>query len=66
METLLECEVQGRCLRLQIILKSKTMLELFIELTNQLYWEDYAQQLANDNPAGFQFEFNEFVNSYNL
>jgi len=46
-------------------LKAKTMLELFIELTNQIFWVGYAQELAKDNPAGFQFEFNEFLNSYN-
>jgi hypothetical protein len=41
------------------------MLELFIELTNQIFWEGYAQQLANENPIGFQMEFTDFLNSYN-
>jgi len=41
------------------------MVEIFIELTNQIYWGGYAQQLAKDNPALFQFEFNEFLNNYN-
>jgi len=40
------------------------MLEIFIELTNQIYWVGYAQELAKDNPALFQFEFNEFINTY--
>lgn len=40
------------------------MYELFIELTNQLFWEGYAEQLAKDSPAVFQFEFGEFVNAY--
>lgn len=41
------------------------MLELFIELTNQIFWEGYAEQLAKDNPVTFQTEFTEFINSYN-
>ena len=48
-----------------IILIAKTMLEIFIELTNQIFWDGYAQQLAQDNPAGFQMEYTEFLNSYN-
>ena len=42
-----------------------TMLELFIELNNQIFWEGYAQQLANENPAVFNSEFNDFINNYN-
>ena len=42
------------------------MLELFIELTNQIFWDGYAQQLAKENPAGFQFEFNDFLINYSL
>jgi len=42
------------------------MIEIFIELTNQIFWDGYAQQLAQENPEGFQYEFNEFLNSYNL
>lgn len=45
-------------------LKAKAMLEIFIELTNQIYWVGYAQELAKDNPSFFQFEFNEFLNTY--
>jgi hypothetical protein len=41
------------------------MLELFIELTNQIFWEGYAEQLAIENPAGFQTALTEFINSYN-
>jgi hypothetical protein len=40
------------------------MYELFIELTNQIFWEGYAEQMAKENPAEFQFEFNEFFNAY--
>lgn len=41
------------------------MIELFIELTDQIFWEGYAEQLAGENPAVFQQELNEFMNSYN-
>ncbi len=40
------------------------MYEQFIELTNQLYWEGYAEQMAIENPALFQYELNEFMNAY--
>jgi len=40
------------------------MLELFIELTNLIFWNGYAQELAKSDPALFQFEFNEFLNTY--
>lgn len=42
------------------------MYELFIELTNQIFWDGYAEQLAQDSPAAFQLEFNEFMNAHNL
>jgi hypothetical protein len=41
------------------------MLEIFIEITNQLFWEGYAEQLAKENPAGFQLELAQFINDYN-
>lgn len=41
------------------------MYELFIELLNQIFWEGYAEQLAQTNPAAFQMEYAEFLNSYN-
>jgi hypothetical protein len=40
------------------------MYELFIELTDQLFYEGYAEQLAQENPEMFQIEFNEFLNNY--
>jgi hypothetical protein len=42
------------------------MYQLFIELTNQIFWEGYAEQLAKDNPALFQIELAEFADCYNL
>jgi hypothetical protein len=40
------------------------MYDLFIELTDQLFWKGYAERLAKDNPAAFQFEYNDFLNTY--
>ena len=40
------------------------MFEQFIELTNQIFWEGYAEQLAQDNPARFQLELSDFMNTY--
>jgi hypothetical protein len=57
--------LQGAFLKTSIFLKAKTMLELFIELTNQIFWDGYAQQLANENPAVFNYELNDFINNYN-
>lgn len=59
------CLVQGALFKTFLFLKFKTMLEIFIELTNQIYWEGYAEQLAKENPAAFQMELAEFMNSYN-
>ena len=42
------------------------MYETFIEFLNQIYWEGYAEQLAKENPAGFQLEYNDFFNAYHL
>ena len=57
-------EYTGRVFKRLYLLKIKTMLELFIELTNQIFWVGYAQELACSNPSLFQFEYNEFLNAY--
>jgi hypothetical protein len=44
--------------------KAIPMYEQFIELTDQLYWEGYAEQLAQENPERFSFELSEFMNNY--
>lgn len=41
------------------------MIEIFVELTNQIFWEGYAEQLAKNNPAAFNMELADFINSYN-
>ena len=40
-------------------------IENYIELTNQIFWDGYAEQLAKDNPAAFNRELREFENLYN-
>ncbi|WP_295769199.1 hypothetical protein [uncultured Mucilaginibacter sp.] len=40
------------------------MYEQFKELTDQIFWEGYAESLAKENPARFQMELNEFLNAY--
>ncbi|MDB5122351.1 MAG: hypothetical protein JWP94_480 [Mucilaginibacter sp.] len=40
------------------------MYEQFIELTNQIFWEGYAEQLAQEDPEKFILELNEFMNTY--
>jgi hypothetical protein len=45
---------------------NKEMYDLFIDLTNQLFWEGYAEELAKENPEAFQIEFKEFISDHNL
>jgi hypothetical protein len=40
-------------------------IENYIELTNQIFWDGYAEQLAKDDPAAFITELREFENLYN-
>jgi hypothetical protein len=40
------------------------MYEQFIEFTNQIFWEGYAEALAKENPARFQQEISDFFNIY--
>jgi hypothetical protein len=44
--------------------KDHPMYEQFIELTNQIFWEGYAEQLAQENPVRFQWELKDFLNTY--
>ena len=44
--------------------KTTIMIQLFIELTNQIFWEGYAETLAQENPARFQLELSDFMNTY--
>ena len=40
------------------------MIDLFVELTDQIYYEGYAEQLTLDDPEKFDFELNEFLNNF--
>lgn len=40
------------------------MIEVFIEVTDQLFWQGYTEQLAKENPQVFIMEFNDFLNTY--
>lgn len=39
-------------------------IELFIELTNTIFWDGYAEQLSKENPALFKYQYEEFCNAY--
>jgi len=47
-----------------LLSNTNAMYELFIELTDQLFYEGYAEQLAQSDPQKFQTEFNDFLNTY--
>ena len=40
------------------------MLDAFIDLMDGIFWEGYTQQLAKDNPALFNYEYQEFLNAH--
>lgn len=40
------------------------MYEVFIEQLDAIYWQGYAEQLAEENPQAFSFELKQFLNNY--
>ena len=40
------------------------MIELFVEFTDGIYYEGYAEHLAKDDPEKFRFELDEFLENY--
>ena len=40
------------------------MIDLFIEVTDQLFWQGYTEQLSKDDPQRFSMELNDFLNNY--
>lgn len=40
------------------------MIEVFIEVTDQIFWEGYTERLSEQDPERFLFDFNEFLNQY--
>lgn len=43
---------------------TNAMYELFVELTDQLFYEGYAEQLAHSDRQAFTIEINGFLNTY--
>lgn len=37
------------------------MYEQFIEYTDQIFWEGYAEQLAKEDPQRFRLEYMDFT-----
>jgi hypothetical protein len=44
----------------------KIMYELFLELTDLIFWDGYTEQLQKENPKEFEKRFYEFLNDYYL
>lgn len=42
------------------------MEQAFFEFLDSIYYEGYAETLANDNPEAFNFELNQFLDNYNF
>lgn len=40
------------------------MYEVFISLLDSLYWDGYTEGLAKSNPELFNYELNNFLNTY--
>lgn len=40
------------------------MYEVFIEQLDAIYWQGYAEALAESNPQAFSFELIQFLNIY--
>lgn len=45
--------------------KNTNLIDLFIEFTNQIFWEGYASEISSQEPERFNYEFQEFKNTYN-
>lgn len=50
----------------QVETKEQSITDTFIEVMDSLFYEGYARQLAEDNPALFQFELNNFLDNYSF
>jgi len=42
------------------------MIEIFIEVTDQLFWRGYTEQLSKENPEQFLIELKDFLTTYNF
>lgn len=41
------------------------MFEAFIDFIDSLYWDGYAERLAEENPQAYTFELNQFFENHN-
>jgi len=41
------------------------MIKIFIEVTDQLFWQGYTEQLSKEHPERFSLELNDFLDNYN-
>lgn len=44
--------------------KNTNLIELFIELNDQIYFEGYTSSMAMEDPAKYEFELAEFMSNY--
>lgn len=42
------------------------IVTVFIDYLDSLFYKGYAEQLAEENPTAYNWEFNEFCNIYNF
>lgn len=40
------------------------MFDAFINHLDSIFWDGYAEQLANDNPQLYNFEYDQFFTNY--
>lgn len=44
--------------------QEQNVFEMFEDYLNSLYYEGYADQLANENLESFEFELNQFIYNF--
>ena len=40
------------------------MIEAFVDFVDGIYWQGYAEKLAEEDPEKFNFELNDFFENY--
>ena len=44
----------------------ETIVEIFIVMVDELYYEGYAQELQESDPQRFEFELSEFTSQFSI
>ena len=44
----------------------ETIVEIFIVMVDELYYEGYAQELQESDPQLFEFELSEFTSQFSI